>query len=63
MAGDTTLKHLGSSPPRRDALRKVTGQEQYIQDIRVPGMLVGVGGGADGLVFAPRHFGWSRPRW
>lgn len=35
------LKYLGRPTPRRDALRKVTGSEQYIQDLRVPGMLQG----------------------
>ena len=34
-------RYLGRPAPRRDALRKVTGAEQYIQDITVPGMLHG----------------------
>lgn len=35
------MQHLGGPAVRRDALRKVTGEEQYIQDVKVPGMLVG----------------------
>lgn len=38
---DRPLRYLGKSGPRRDALRKVIGAEQYIQDLRVPAMLVG----------------------
>lgn len=33
--------YLGRPAPRRDALRKVTGSEQYIQDLSAPNMLTG----------------------
>jgi isoquinoline 1-oxidoreductase len=33
------LKVMGKPQPRRDALKKVTGQAQYAGDLRLPGML------------------------
>jgi xanthine dehydrogenase molybdenum-binding subunit len=40
-AHENDTRYIGRSAPRRDALRKVIGAEQYVQDLRVPGMLVG----------------------
>ena len=35
----TELKVMGKPQPRRDALKKVTGQAQYAGDMRLPGMI------------------------
>jgi CO/xanthine dehydrogenase Mo-binding subunit len=34
-------RHIGKATPRKDAREVVTGKAQYIDDIRLPGMLIG----------------------